>query len=116
MHVQLDSLTSSAGSQGLSVPKLTRLLGLDNKKYAKRLDIIGKRMGVVETEEQAGKTIMRHWTAPPTMLQQHRAAMPPPKPTEGWIGLVQSTIEVRVPLLPSAYHPPCAFKLTSVGV
>ena len=90
-----DQLMCSSGSQGLSVPKLARSLALDSKRYDKRLQLISKQLGVTESEVQAGKNVMRQWVAPPALLQQHQASMPPPRPPGGWLSLVQSVAQVR---------------------
>lgn len=85
---------TAAGSVGVPVPKLMRMLGLDGKKYAKRMDVIASRLGLAQRDEQAGKIVMRHWTAPAAALQHHRAAQAPTPPSGGWLTAVQSAIEV----------------------
>ena len=82
-----------AGSAGLAVPVMNRMLGLDAKKNARRLDSIGKLLGVIETEVQEGKNVMRHWVATPAMLLQHHQASSPPS----GLALQQHSVQVWQP-------------------
>ena len=76
------------------MPKLNRMMGLEPKRYAKRLEVIAKRLGVIETDQQAGKNVIRHWTVPSALLEQWQASNAPLAPLGGWLSLVQSAIEV----------------------
>lgn len=91
----------STGSQGIAFRRLMGRLNLDPKRFEKRMAGVAKRLGVIETDEQIGKNVMHHWTAPQALLQargiagQPVLALPAAEASSGQLAQSQSIGQVR---------------------